>query len=262
MPDISIIVPTLDPDPTFGWEDQLDAATVDGAVVPRDDPTASGARNAGIREAASDKLVFLDDDSSPTPGYFDRVSALLDDHPAVTGRIIDTGTALVRGLSGPYDQGDQAHRTETVVGCNMAVRRSVLEDVGGFEERLPYGHEERELVDRICEQYYVWYDPELVVEHPYADSVLDYYGKAYRHGREEIVYYQLRGRDVHREIARNVLLPTRYLGSSLRGTLFSTTGQLARIAGHVDGYLRYMRGERAGREVDRQNPAEDEPDTP
>jgi GT2 family glycosyltransferase len=262
MPDISIIVPTLDPDPTFGWEDQLAAAAVDGEVIPRDDPTASGARNAGIRESTADKLVFLDDDSSPTPGYFDRVSALLDDHPAVTGRIIDTGPALVRGLSGQYDQGGQGHRTETVVGCNMAVRRSVLEDVGGFEERLPYGHEERELADRICERHYVWYDPELVVEHPYADSVLDYYGKAYRHGREEIAYYQLRGRNVHREIARNLLLPTRYLGRSLRGTVFSATGQLVRIAGLLRGYQRYARGERSAREPDRQTRAEEEPDTP
>jgi hypothetical protein len=47
MPDISIIVPTLDPDPTFGWEDQLAAAAVDREVIPRDGPTASGARNAG-----------------------------------------------------------------------------------------------------------------------------------------------------------------------------------------------------------------------
>ncbi|SFR67234.1 glycosyltransferase family 2 protein [Halogeometricum limi] len=245
MVDISIIIPTLEPNPTFSWEEQLEASAVDGEVVLRDDPTASEARNAGIREASADKLVFLDDDSDPQPGYFERVSALLDDHPAVTGRIIDTGAQITRGLSGQYDQGDESHVTETVVGCNMAVRRSVLDDVGGFDPRLPYGHEEAELADRISDAYYVWYDPELVVAHPFADSLFDYFGKAYRHGREAIPYYLIRGENVHRRMLLHVLVPSHYIGDSPRATLFEATSQLASTAGLVRGYLKYARGDRA-----------------
>jgi GT2 family glycosyltransferase len=253
MVDISIIIPTLETDPTFGWEQQLEAAAVEGEVVLRDDPTASAARNAGIREASADKLVFLDDDSDPQEGYFERVSALLDDHPAVTGRIVDTGARITRGLSNQYDQGDEAHVTETVVGCNMAIRRSVLEDVGGFDERLPYGHEETELADRISERYDFWYDPDLVVAHPFADSLLDYYGKAYRHGREAIPYYLIRGENVHSRILTQALLPTNYLGDSLRGTLFAATSQVVRTAGLLQGYRKYARGGRSSAYTGRQN---------
>jgi GT2 family glycosyltransferase len=245
MVDISIIIPTLETDQTFDWEAQLEDAAVEGEVLLRDDPTASKARNAGIREATTDKLVFLDDDSKPGAGYFERLDALLDDHPAVTGRIVDTGTKVTRGLSGQYDQGEEAHRTETVVGCSMAVRRSVLDDVGGFDERLPYGHEETELVDRICEQYYFWYDPKLVVAHPFADSFLDYYGKAYRHGREAIPYYLIRGEDPRERIRSQVLAPSSYVGGSLRETFFEATSQAVRTVGLVEGYLKYARDGRA-----------------
>lgn len=245
MVDISIIIPTLETDRTFGWEEQLEAASVEGEVILRDDATASAARNEGIRRANADKLVFLDDDSDPQAGYFDRVSALLDEHPAVTGRIIDTGAQITRGLSSQYDQGEEGHVTDVVVGCNMAVRRSVLEDVGGFDERLPYGHEETELANRISETYEFWYDPDLVVAHPFADSLWDYYGKAYRHGREAIPYYLIRGENVRRRLLTQVLLPTNYLGDSARDTFFEATSQVARAAGLVHGYLKYARDGRS-----------------
>jgi glycosyltransferase involved in cell wall biosynthesis len=241
MVDISIIIPTLDTDRTFDWEAQLEAADVDGEIVLRDDHTASAARNAGIREARADKLVFLDDDSQPQDGYFDRVSALLEDHPAVTGRILDTGAAVTRGLSAQYDQGDEAHVTETVVGCSMAVRREVLDDVGGFDERLPYGHEETELAERLSEAYYVWYDPELVVAHPFADSLLDYFGKSYRHGREAVPYYAVRGDDVHSRLLGHVFSPSRVLSDSVRGVALRTAAHAVNVAGLLRGYVRYVR---------------------
>jgi GT2 family glycosyltransferase len=240
MEDISIIIPTLDTDPTFDWEEQLEASDVEGEVILRDDPTASAARNAGIREARADKLVFLDDDSDPQEGYFDRASALLDDHPAVTGRIHDTGIDLTRGLTAQYDQGDEGHVTETVVGCNMAVRREVLDDVGGFDERLPYGHEETEFADRVSETYYFWYDPDLVVAHPFADSLADYFEKSYRHGRESIPYYAISGDDIHARMLRHVFSPSRVLSDSVRGVALRTTAHAVNVVGLLQGYVRHV----------------------
>ena len=171
MPELSVIIPTPDADRSFAWEPKLRDSPVEAELLVRDEGSASAARNAGIRAASADKLVFLDDDSVPRGNYFERVAALLEDYPAVTGRIRDTGASYIRPVSsGDYDQGESGHVTETVVGCNMAMRREVVETIGGFDERLPYGHEETELVDRLCEQYDVWYCPDLVVDHPFADS--------------------------------------------------------------------------------------------
>jgi len=241
MPDIAIIIPTLDPDRSFGWESKLRASPVEAELIVRDDGSASAARNAGIREATADKLVFLDDDSVPRGDYFERVSTLLDEHPGVTGRIRDTGAAYLRPVSsGDYDQGDTGHVTETVVGCNMAVRREVIDDIGGFDERLPYGHEETELVDRLCENYDVWYCPDLVVDHPFAESLSDYLEKQYRHGREAIPYYVIRNENVPRRMARFTLVPSHYTGPTAMATALGSLGQLVADAGMVRGYVSYL----------------------
>lgn len=237
MADIAIIIPTLDADRTFGWESKLRASPVEAELVVRDDDGASAARNAGIREATADKLVFLDDDSVPRGDYFERVSALLDEHPAVTGRIRDTGAHTLRCLSTQYDQGDSGHVTETVVGCNMAVRREVIDDIGGFDERLPYGHEETELVDRLCERYDVWYCPDLVVDHPFAESLSGYLEKQYRHGREAIPYYRIRNENVPRRVARFALVPSHYTGQTPTATALRTLGQLVAVVGMLRGYV-------------------------
>lgn len=241
MPDIAIIIPTLDPDRTFGWESKLRASPVEAELIVRDDGSASAARNAGIREATADKLVFLDDDSVPRGDYFERVSALLDDHPAVTGRIRDTGAWYIRPVSSSaYDQGDDGHHTDTVVGCNMAVRREVIEDIGGFDERLPYGHEETELIDRLCASYDVWYSPDLVVDHPFADSLGGYLEKQYRHGREAVPYYSIRGENVPRRMARFALVPSHYTGPTAAATALRTVGQLVAVAGMARGYVGHL----------------------
>ncbi|MDS0281601.1 glycosyltransferase family 2 protein [Haloarcula onubensis] len=244
MPDIAIIIPTLDADTTFGWESKLRASSVEAELIVRDDDSASAARNAGIREATADKLVFLDDDSVPRGNYFERVTSLLDDHPAVTGRIRDTGARYIRPVSsGDYDQGDAGHVTETVVGCNMAMRRSVVEDIGGFDERLPYGHEETELVDRLCESYDVWYCPDLVVDHPFAESLGGYLEKQYRHGREAIPYYRIRDENLGRRMARFALVPSHYTGPTPAATALQTLGQLVAVAGMARGYAGYLSGD-------------------
>lgn len=239
MTELSIIIPTLDPDMAFGWEHRLDAADVEGELLVCTEGSASEARNNGIRAANGDKLVFLDDDSVPQGNYFDRIAELLDEHPAVTGRIRDTGSPYMRGLSGQYDQGDSGHVTDTVVGCNMALRREVIDDVGGFDERLPYGHEETELIDRVCDAYPVWYSPDLVVAHPFAESIPDYLEKQYRHGKESIPYYDIRGDNVPKKIAEFTLIPTYYINSTVSTSVISAVGQVVSNVGMIHGYLTY-----------------------
>lgn len=239
MPELSIIIPTLDPDRDFSWEPKLEEAEVECELLVCAEGSAAAARNKGIREASGEKLVFLDDDSVPKGDYFDRVAELLDEHPAVTGRIHDTGSSYTRGLSGQYDQGDNGHVTDTVVGCNMAIRRAVLEDVGGFDERLPYGHEEAELIDRVCESYTVWYSPDLLVEHPFAESIPDYLEKQYRHGKESIPYYDIRGENVPKKIVELTLIPTYYLDSTVSKSVISALGQAVSNIGMIHGYVTY-----------------------
>src|SRR5262249_7582499 len=68
---------------------------------------------------------------------------------------------------------------------NMAVRRSVLDQIGGFRDDLPRGGDTifvREVVDRFSPAA-VAYVPEMVVTHLELSSSLAYYRKVCGYGR-------------------------------------------------------------------------------
>jgi GT2 family glycosyltransferase len=187
MVELSIIIPTIKPESEIDCLRYLEAQGFDDyEVVIRSDPGASKARNEAIKRANAEKLVFLDDDSMPRPGYLQAVSEALDEHDVVAGRVFQPDDAVITYKELPwYDQGDEGKYTDLVVGCNMAMRKSVIDAVGGFNETFFHGHEETELGRRIREEFDIWYEPSMVVEHYYAFSIRQYWEKSYRHGKAD-----------------------------------------------------------------------------
>lgn len=236
MVDLSVIIPSLDLSPPFEWEQRIHPS-IEYEVLVQDQNNASRARNAGINEARSEKLVFLDDDSSPRPNYFQRINDILDEYAAVTGRVVDTGYKYTTQFTNNYYQGDEFRATQKVIGCNMGFRKEVFDTVGGFDERLPLGHEERELADRVDEKFKIVYDPQLIVDHPFADSILGYWKKSYRHGHEEIVYWSIKNEDIEQKILSNVLNPYGYLHSSVTSTIVRSGATAAKNIGYLKGYV-------------------------
>lgn len=105
----------------------------------------SAKRNAGWRAATTEWVAFTDDDCEPSPGW---AAALVQD-----------GSDLVAGPVAPHPEDHAEGRwRRTVVssgpglypGCNLMVRRSVLDRVGGFDESLD-GGEDTDLAWRVRE---------------------------------------------------------------------------------------------------------------
>lgn len=122
----------------------------------------SAKRNAGWRAATQDLVAFTDDDCAPTPSWVsalrgepaDLIAGPVVPHPddpadgSVFGRTITVTTA------GPY-----------FPGANVAVRRSELEAVQGFDESLTAG-EDTDLAWRLkANGALVSWCPEAVVQH-------------------------------------------------------------------------------------------------
>lgn len=170
----------------------------DYEVIIRRDDGAAHARNVGIEQATGEKLVFLDDDSLPCPGFLRTASVALDAYPAVAGRVVQPTDAPFRNLELPwYDQGAETKRTDLLPGCNMAIRREVIDRVGGFdEETFGWGHEESELAERISQEYDIQYVPELLVEHTYVESFREYVEKSYLLGRADVQWWRLEGKSL------------------------------------------------------------------
>ena len=109
-------------------------------------PGLSHARNAGLQQAAGRIVAFTDDDCYPRPDYLRAVVAVFAQHQAgvIGGRVVlhdpadaPVGVkdvpAAVEIPPAPFVRAGVMH------GANMAVRREVLEKIGGFDPRLGAG---------------------------------------------------------------------------------------------------------------------------
>lgn len=135
----------------------------------------SGARNTGIEASAGDVVVFLDDDACPRPGWLGSLLAPFSADTVMAcggtarpvwahgrpGWFPDEFDWVVgcsyRGQTGTgTDAGDsRIVEARNPLGCNMAFRRTVFDEVGAFRVgigrvgRLPLGCEETELCIRL-----------------------------------------------------------------------------------------------------------------
>jgi GT2 family glycosyltransferase len=110
----------------------IDASTVKGAPA---------ARNAGVRAASGDRLVFCDADDVVQPGWLNSFAKALDEVDVVAG-VFDFWS--LNGLRVSPDQPASMRQLGFLpagLGANLAVRRRAFEDVDGFAEELLVGED-------------------------------------------------------------------------------------------------------------------------
>jgi glycosyltransferase involved in cell wall biosynthesis len=99
----------------------------------------AAARNRGWRAARGDVIAFTDDDCTPQPGWLRALVA--------AGAEADVVQGLTRPDPGQQDNAGPFSRSQEVLAesrtyqtCNIAYRRAVLEQLGGFDEgfRQPF----------------------------------------------------------------------------------------------------------------------------
>ncbi|MFC6784607.1 glycosyltransferase family 2 protein [Halobaculum halobium] len=242
MVELSVVVPTLKSREDVESVRYLARGTFDDyEVLLQDESPVTCARNEGIRRASAEKIVFLDDDSRPARDYLDHASAVLDEAPAYAGRTVHPREDLFsRHFTPHYHDGIEAASVDCFWGCNMGVRREVFETVGGWDEGMRWGHEEKELADRVRSAFEIRYDPRVAVEHPYADSVLEYWNKQYRLETQTPYYWRRRGLtagECARRIADDALDPRAYLRTDAVATGVQIGARFANTAGRIVGLV-------------------------
>lgn len=137
-------------------------------------------QNQAIRASSSEIVVCLDDDLVAAPHYIEEVERFFARYPefaAMKGKIVAADDPWQKiGPAAAYldlplaDHGERVIEVRGVLGANMAFRRSALDTVGLFDERLgpgAAGHEEEtEMSARLRRAgFRIGYAPAAVVYH-------------------------------------------------------------------------------------------------
>ncbi len=181
--------------------------------IPHDSGGISGARNRGAREASGDILVYTDDDLTFERNWLAAHREKFEQHPdmaAAGGRVrpfweapppqwlIDyIGDSRIFPILALFDCGGEftISAGNIFFGCNMAIRKDVLFEYGGFRPELfgswTIGSGEWGVVLRLQKgDRMIGYNPEAVVHHhiPSSRMTIDYIRKWAWHGGASDMY--------------------------------------------------------------------------
>ena len=162
------------------------------------------ARNLGITKAKGDILVFLDDDVALMEDWLEIVVEEFKSNPKIGGvggipitaaddrllsRIFSTVyNSMMIKLQGMSQYSNFRSKTDFLSGSNMAFRKSIMTQIGGFDENF-YGSsagEDIEISLRVREKgYSLIFNPEAVAYH-YSDFV----GRTSVSHRDDPLFFQ------------------------------------------------------------------------
>jgi hypothetical protein len=169
-------------------------------------------RNAALERARGEIILFLDNDCTLAPGFWDELAgafarpevdivggpALLRPDAGAGEKIFHallTHTLIVGTISSRYaSRGEfrRAAQTELIL-CNLAVRRSVFKKIGAFSPRL-YPSEENEWLDRAQSAGAgIYYHPRVQIFRPQRATLMEMAGMLLRYGMGRTRQFQVSG---------------------------------------------------------------------
>jgi cellulose synthase/poly-beta-1,6-N-acetylglucosamine synthase-like glycosyltransferase len=127
------------------------------------------ARNVGVENATGDIIFFIDSDCYAEPDWIEKALSHFDNSEiaGVTGqtRLWNTESGVARFLAyvgGRMDMPMRRLFMKIAPTMNLAVRRKVIHEVGGFDETL-IRCEDTDLTYKISQKYKILYEPKAVV---------------------------------------------------------------------------------------------------
>jgi O-antigen biosynthesis protein len=153
----------------------------------------SAARNTGMEAATGEIIAYLDDDARADPQWLRYLAYgfLTTDHAAIGGPNIapDDGRiaqCVANAPGGPMHVLLTDTVAEHIPGCNFAVRRSCLAQIGGFDRRFRVAGDDVDACWRLQDAgWTIGYAPAAMVWHHRRKSVKTYWRQQVGYGRAE-----------------------------------------------------------------------------
>jgi cellulose synthase/poly-beta-1,6-N-acetylglucosamine synthase-like glycosyltransferase len=127
------------------------------------------ARNVGVENASGDIIFFIDSDCYAEPDWIEKALAHFD-NPKIAGvtgqtKLWNKESGVARFLAyvgGRMNMPTRRMSVKIAPTMNLAVRRKVVHEVGGFDETL-VRCEDTDLSYKIGQRYKILYEPKAVV---------------------------------------------------------------------------------------------------
>jgi GT2 family glycosyltransferase len=196
------------------WLQTLEERSPQVSVIFQENSGPAAARNRGWQAADGTVVAFTDDDCRPPRDWLARFVDAYRSHPTVGGVGSYIGPTPDVAARNPYARYHQYTNDlvydmpdEPVVGGaelhvggtgSMSYRRTVLEEVGGFDEDFPLAAgEDADLQERVAAAGYEFVLLPVKVEHAQTYSLRQFIEEAYRRGRGVYHFDQKHGGGRH-----------------------------------------------------------------
>lgn len=129
------------------------------------------ARNVGVQNASGNIVFFIDSDCYAEPDWIKKALPHFDKHnpgiAGVTGRtnLWNTESAVARFLAcvgGRMNMPNQPKTVRIAPTMNLALRREVVDEVGGFDETM-IRCEDTDLTYKVSQGHKILYEPNAVI---------------------------------------------------------------------------------------------------
>jgi cellulose synthase/poly-beta-1,6-N-acetylglucosamine synthase-like glycosyltransferase len=172
-------------------------------MVKDDGMSLNRARNIGLKNSNYEIVAFTDDDCIVARDWALRIAE----------SFLDPSVGFVGGRVMGYSKGEflSAYVDETIVpimprfkekivtrklershlpaGCNMAFRREALKKINFLDEKISYGFDDIESVERIADAgFNLMLNPEVLIFHKHRVRLGDFLKQNFRYGRGGMLY--------------------------------------------------------------------------
>ncbi|MEF3280990.1 MAG: glycosyltransferase [Elusimicrobiota bacterium] len=152
-------------------------------------------RNIGVKNSSYEYIVFIDDDVEITDRWFDEFvkkaqKKLLENKEifGAMGAVFPKEMGFISFITGvlghpgggfklhAYSKGKDIFLSQ-VATCNTVIKKSIIEELGGFDEANRYGSEDSEFCLRVIEKFgrnRFLYMPSVFVWHYSPNKIFDY----------------------------------------------------------------------------------------
>lgn len=163
------------------------------SVIETENRGLSAARNSGLAASAGKIVAYIDDDCVPDRDWLSylALSFMSTPHAAVGGPNVAPPGGVVaecvaRAPGGPTHVLVSDREAEHIPGCNMAFRREVLEQIGGFDPRFTIAGDDVDVCWRLQNAgWTIGFSPAGMVWHRRRTSVRAYLQQQKGYGAAE-----------------------------------------------------------------------------